>query len=50
VTISLFEATKTTWQALANSLTKLLDKYGLKEKNVVYVKDEASNFNARLLH
>jgi hypothetical protein len=28
----------------------LLDKYGLKEKNVVYVKDEASNFNARLLH
>jgi hypothetical protein len=48
VIIGLFEATKTTRQALAKSLTKLLDKYGLREKNIVYVKDEGSNFNAMI--
>jgi hypothetical protein len=46
VTISLFEAIKTIGQALAKSLTKLLDKYGLKKKNINYVKDEGSNLNA----
>jgi hypothetical protein len=48
VTISLFEATKTTWQALAKILTKLLDKYGLHKKVIAYVKDEGSNFNAMI--
>ncbi len=47
--IGLFEATKTTWKALAKSLTKLLDKYGLRGKNVVYVKDEGSNLNAMIV-
>jgi len=32
VTIGLFESLKTTRQALAKSLTKLLDMYGLREK------------------
>jgi hypothetical protein len=36
----LFEATKSNEQALANNLTKLLDQYGLKNKIIVYVKDE----------
>jgi hypothetical protein len=31
VTIGLFKAIETTWQALAKNLTKLLDKYGLKK-------------------
>jgi hypothetical protein len=30
---------------LARSLTKLLDKYGLRKKIIAYVKDEGSNFN-----
>jgi hypothetical protein len=46
VTINLFEATETLQQALAKSLTKLLDKYGLRKKIIVYVKDEGSNLNA----
>jgi hypothetical protein len=46
VTISLFETTKTTRQALAKSLTKLLEKYGLRKKIIAYVKDEGFNFNA----
>jgi hypothetical protein len=46
VTIGLFEATKTIGQALAKSLTKLLDKYGLRKKMIVFVEDEGSNFNA----
>jgi len=46
VTIGLFEVTETTSQALARSLTKLLDKYGLRKKIIAYVKDEGSNFNA----
>jgi hypothetical protein len=45
VTIGLFETTKTIGQALAKSLTKLLDKYGLRKKIIVYVKDEGSKFN-----
>jgi len=48
VTIGLFEATKTTRQALAKSLTKLLDKYGLRKKIIVYVKDERSNINVMI--
>ncbi len=46
VTIGLFEITKTLRQALAKSLKKLLDKYGLRKKIIVYVKDEGSNLNA----
>ncbi len=45
VTISLFEATKITRQALANNLTKLLDQFGLRNKIIAYVKDVGSNLN-----
>jgi len=45
VTIGLFEVTKTIGQTLARSLTKLLDKYGLRKKIIVYVKNEGSNLN-----
>jgi len=45
VTIGLFETTKTIRQALAKSLTKLLDKYGFFLKMIVYVKDEGLKFN-----
>jgi hypothetical protein len=48
VTIGLFEATKTIGQTLAISLTKLLDKYGLRKKIIAYVKNEWSNFNAMI--
>jgi len=34
---------------LAKSLTKLLDKYGLKKKKFVYVKGEGSNINAMIV-
>ncbi len=44
--IGLFVAIEILGQALAKRLTKLLDKYGLKKKIIVYVKDEGSNFNA----
>jgi hypothetical protein len=46
ITIGLFEATRTTSQTLAKSLTNLLDKYGLRKKIIAYVKYEGSNFNA----
>jgi hypothetical protein len=46
LTINLFEAIKILRQALAKSLKKLLDKYGLRKKIIVYVKDEGSNLNA----
>jgi hypothetical protein len=46
VTIGLFEAIETLKQTLAKSLTKLLDKYGLRKKIIAYVKDEGSNLNA----
>jgi len=42
VTIDLFETTKTIWQTLVKSLTKLLDKYGLRRKIIVYIKDEGA--------
>jgi hypothetical protein len=45
VTISLFEATKITRQALTNNLTKLLDQFGLRNKIIAYVKDVGSNLN-----
>jgi hypothetical protein len=48
VTIGLFEATKTTRQALAKSLTKLLNKYSLRKKIITYVNDEGSNFNVMI--
>jgi hypothetical protein len=40
VTINLFEAIKTTSQALTRNLKKLLDSYGLRKKIIAYVKDE----------
>ncbi len=46
MTIGLFKMTKITGQALVKSLTKLLNKYGLKKKIIAYVKDERSNLNA----
>ncbi len=42
----MFETTKTIGQALVKSLTKLLDKYGLRKKIITYVKYEGSNLNA----
>ncbi len=46
MTIGLFKAIKTTSQALAKNLTKLIDQYGLNKKNMACVKDEGSNSNA----
>ncbi len=46
--VGLFEVTKITGQALAKSLIKLLDKYGLRKNIIVYVKDERSNLNAMI--
>jgi hypothetical protein len=46
VTIGLFKVTKIIDQALVRSLTELLDKYGLRKKIIVYVRDEGSNLNA----
>jgi len=46
LTINLFEAIKILRQALAKSLKKMLDKYGLRKKIIGYVKDEGSNFNS----
>ncbi len=46
--IGLFEATKTTRQALVKSLTQLLDMYGLRKKKNVYVKNEGSNVNVMI--
>ncbi len=46
VTIGLFEAIETTSQTLTRNLIELLDKYGLRKKNIAYVKDEGSIFNA----
>ncbi len=46
VIIGLFEVTKSTSQTLAKILMKLLNKYDLRKKIIVYVKDEGSNFNA----
>ncbi len=42
----MFEAIETTSQVLLKSLIELLDKYGLKEKIITYVKDERLNLNA----
>ncbi len=46
--IGLFIVRKTTRQALAKSLTELLDKYDLRKKIIAYVKDEGSNFNVMI--
>jgi hypothetical protein len=43
--IGFFEATKTTCQALSRNLRKLLDSYGLRNKIIIYVKDEGVNLN-----
>jgi len=45
----LFEAIETIGQTLAKSLIELLDKHGLKKKNIAYVKDEGSNLNAMII-
>jgi hypothetical protein len=47
VTIGLFEATETIRQALATSLTNLLDKYDL--KSLLMSKNEGSNFNTMII-
>jgi hypothetical protein len=39
----LFEGIKTIGQTLVKSLTKLLDKYGLRKKIIAYVKNNGSN-------
>jgi len=43
ITISLFEASKPTRQALAKNLIKRLNVYGLRNKIITYLKDEGSN-------
>jgi len=45
LTFGLFEAKKTIGQAFIITLTKLLDKYGLRKKIITYVKDGGFNFN-----
>ncbi len=45
----MFEATQIIGQALAKSLKKLLDKYGLRKKIIAYVKDEGSNFKTMII-
>jgi hypothetical protein len=45
ITTDLFEAIKTTRHALSNNLTKVFHQYGLRNKIIVYVKDEGSNLN-----
>ncbi len=45
----MFKATKITGQTLVRSLTKLLDKYGLRKKIIHVVKDERSNLNAMIV-
>ncbi len=42
----MFEAIKTTCQALAKNLSKLMDSYNLRKKIIVYVTDEGANLNA----
>jgi hypothetical protein len=46
VTIGLFEIIKTTSQALARNLRKLLDSYGLGKKIIAYIKGEGENLNS----
>jgi hypothetical protein len=46
VIIGLFETIEPIRQALAKSLTKLLDKYDLRKKNYCLCQDEGFNFNA----
>ncbi len=46
VIIGLFEVIESNSQTLAKILMKLLNKYDLRKKIIVYVKDEESNFNA----
>ncbi len=43
MTVRLFATIKISNQALATNLTKLLNQYGLRLKNITYVKDEGSN-------
>jgi hypothetical protein len=46
VASDLFERTTKRRHALAQNLIELLDKYALRRKNISYVQDEGSNFNA----
>jgi hypothetical protein len=41
----LFEVVETTRQMLAKSFIELLDAYGLRNKIIIYMKDEGSNLN-----
>jgi hypothetical protein len=47
ILIGLFEAYDTSMHALAKDLTRLLNKYDLRKKNISYVKDEGFNLNIR---
>jgi hypothetical protein len=49
VTIGLFEVREITGQTLVKNQTKLWDKYGLKKRIIVDVKDEGSNLNAMII-
>jgi hypothetical protein len=49
VTIGLFEAGETTRQKLVKILKNLLDKYGLRKKIIVHLKDEVFNLNAMII-
>jgi hypothetical protein len=43
VTTRLFETIGSIGQNLTTNLTKLFDQYGLRNKDIAYVKDEGSN-------
>ncbi len=49
MTIGLFEAGETTRQKLVKILKNLLDKYGLRKKIIVHLKDEVFNLNAMII-
>jgi hypothetical protein len=49
MTIGIFEAIETTWQALVVNLNNLLDSFGLRKKIITFVKDEGANLNAMTL-
>jgi len=49
VTIGIFEAIETTWQALVVNLNNLLDSFGLRKKIITFVKNEGVNLNAMTL-
>ncbi len=46
IIVGLFEATKISRHVLARNLIDLLDEFGLRKKNIAYVKDGGYNMNA----